>query len=232
MNAKQLKPTFFISVLLLISFFLPWVSLGIGDSNGWVLPTRAADAANYLDLIARHDNIGWLFKLAYLIYLVPAFAGYNIYRRLNRRRPAVNEYFIGLLAAILLFFLMRMVDRSINNALVQYANTEFDLGMYKMLSIGYYLFLGCCLVGLYFTVIRECDDYMSFEEEMHLEAEEYAGLPVYETPEMPQAAPKATANSVADRAQVYERLEQLHSLYEKGIINEEEFNKEKKQLLQ
>lgn len=231
MTIKQLKPTFFISVLLLFSFFLPWMSSGRGEPNGWVLPGRFTNVSFFLGSFSHEEYLDWIFKLAYLVYLVPAITAYNIYKRLTRRRPAVNEYFIGLLAAFLLFFLVRLIDMNVNNTLVKYINTEMDLKIYKLLTGGYYLFIGCCIVGLYFTVIHECDDYLTFEEEMQLESEQYASFPIYESPEIPKDKDNTDDKRSADRTRVYESLEQLHRLYEKGIISDEEFNEEKKQLL-
>jgi hypothetical protein len=224
MNLRNIKPTFFLSLALIGSFFLPWISFSAfggqadmpGYSSGWTLPIRINDSSWMANFLLKDFNSLWL-KLLYVFYAIPFIAAFNIYKRLNRQRPAINEFFLGLIGAASLFFYLRLVDMKINNTLVEMLNKGIDLQLYKLLSIGYFVLLIASILGLYFSVVKEVDDYMSFEEEME-----------YEYP----ASQEPAVTSIQPRADIYKQLEQLHSLYEKGILSKEHYEHERDQLLQ
>ncbi len=269
MEFKNLKPTFFISLVLFLSLFLPWFLWSGLSTNGWMLPVDANMASyTFVQTADLGEDPLWV-KLLYLFYIIPAVAAYNMVLRVQRRRPAVNEFFLGFAWAAAVFLLLRWAEMKYNNTMVGKWNRGADLELYKLLSAGYFIFLVTCLIGMYFTLVKEVDDYKTFEEEME---EEYGeqGLnsqpepqpqsqvlnqtyhqtynPPYAPPTsqpeshphtryMPEplaAAANATTVAAAkesDRAVIYERLAQLHGLYEKGILGQAEYEAEKAALL-
>ncbi|RFS21913.1 hypothetical protein DVR12_14775 [Chitinophaga silvatica] len=228
MNIKNIKPTFFLSLFLIASFFLPWFIFPGAPSytSGWTLPVRIGNGGWVASSVVKDLNLIW-FKVLYLVYLVPIFAAYNIFLRLTRKKPAINEYFIGLLGTILIFVMIRLIEMKFSNAMVNLTNQEYDLKLYTMLSVGFFACIFICIVGMYFTLVREVDDYMSFDEEMEQEYPTAYG----------SANPAASVKGVPiangpNRTEVYSRLEQLHGLYEKGILGKEQYEQEKQELLQ
>jgi len=232
MQLNNLKPTFFVSLAFLLCLFLPWMSLLGMSANGWQLPVEANQASFAFDVTSHLGDPLWV-KFLYLFYIIPGVAAYNMVMRLKRRKPVVNEFFLGLIWALLVLFLLLWADMQFNNKMVSMANKNMDLGLYKLLSVGYYVFLACSLIGMYLTLVKEVDDYMTLEQEMEAEYADGGTYSQY-TPEPAAAAtPAAPVAPVqeADRAIIYERLTQLHGLYEKGILGSQEYEAEKAALL-
>ncbi len=101
----------FISSVLLIAFFIPWIDFTIFTLSGYDFPTsldKLAILYSFLDASASAD----IFKISYFLYLFPLFSVFNIVRYISGYKNSylINEYVFGLLATIFLFLIVKYTD--------------------------------------------------------------------------------------------------------------------------
>ena len=118
------KTTFF-SVILLISFFLPWFDFVFFQISAYGIPLSIDKFINLSQTLSS-GNFNNIYKFTYILYIIPLIASYNIYKDVfikEKKKTSVRLEFI--LAAMLC---------GISFALILNSSLEFI----KVLSIGFY----------------------------------------------------------------------------------------------
>lgn len=124
------------SIGLLISFFLPWLDIPyFAIVYGYEIPTSLTKLS-HLFISLDSKNIE-LLKLSYFIFLIPICSVFNIIKELTGLKVSyfLNEFIFGIIASIILFVLIIIVDATIN-----------------ILSLGYYF-------TALFSVLGICSTY-------------------------------------------------------------------------
>jgi hypothetical protein len=111
----------FISIGLLISFFLPWISfhvfsyVQIFSVSGYNIPITLTNV--YSDSVDTIDAI--ILKLLYIAYLIPIFAAYNIFKDFTQseKLTCLNEFIAGII--ISMYIIIFGVGLKENGAVLQ-----------------------------------------------------------------------------------------------------------------
>ncbi|WP_147320015.1 hypothetical protein [Chitinophaga silvisoli] len=133
----NIKYTSAISVALLLSFFIPWISWRFLKFSGYDLPP----VINSIYTTGRLTIDGIpIISMAYLLYLIPFLCVLSIIRDLTGLRlvPVTSEFIAGLVLGGVFYY---YIDNVGNNFLYS-------------LSIGYYLTIISSVLGLVFSVIQ------------------------------------------------------------------------------
>lgn len=134
---RNIKSTTAISVALLLSFFLPWISWRFFRFSGFDLPP----VINLIYTTGKLtiDGIPTI-SMAYLLYLIPFLCVLSIIRDLTGLQllPVMSEFIAGLALGGVFYY---YIDSAGNDFL-------YSLGT------GYYLTIICSVLGLVFSVIQ------------------------------------------------------------------------------
>jgi hypothetical protein len=137
MNKEFYKtPTSLIALVLIIGFFLPWISLGNFISiSGYEIPKTA----ELLDGIARSfsENPSSSIKLYYILYLIPILSAYLLYGEYQGKQM----YFVPV--KIFIFSIFIFIIYKINS-------TGNDIGFFEKTDIGLWI----SIAGIFFLGIQ------------------------------------------------------------------------------
>lgn len=122
----------YLSIALLVTFFLPWFNLTFFTISGFDLPTsldKLSNISNFLNNDKTHN-----LNFTYILYLIPIVSIINVIGDFNKknRNKLFNEFSIGLLTCIYIIYIL--LERNIN--------------LEKILSIGFYLTFILCMIAL------------------------------------------------------------------------------------
>ena len=68
---KSLKTEIILLAGLIISFFLPWLDLGIMSISGYEIPNRISNIVSLANTISDSDGTPPILIWSYIIYLIP-----------------------------------------------------------------------------------------------------------------------------------------------------------------
>jgi hypothetical protein len=134
---RNIKYTTAISIALLLSFFIPWISWRFFKFSGYDLPPiiNSIYPGGKLTI----DGIP-IISMAYLLYLIPFLCVLSIIRDVTGLQllPVTSEFIAGLVLGGVFYYYINSVG---NNFLYS-------------LSIGYYLTIISSVFGLVFSVLQ------------------------------------------------------------------------------
>jgi len=197
-----------LSSLLLISFFLPWISKGVFFTDlsvsGFEIPSKLKQFIDSSDTIsANGENNLEIVYISYLLYAIPIFSFASIILGLNKKTNSSN-YLSRVASAIpvlvgTLFIVSLIFGRG--EDVLQY----LDIGFYLTILFGIALWLSAIISGRN-PIIHPKNEYSS---------------------------EKATDNGQreVDKSSLLTQLSQLHSLKEKNVITEEIYEQERQTIL-
>lgn len=197
-----------LSSLLLISFFLPWISKGVFFTDlsvsGFEIPSKLKQFIDSSDTMsANGENNLEIVYFSYLLYAIPIFSFVSIILGLNKKNNRSN-YLSRVASAIpvlvgTLFIVSLIFGRG--EDILQY----LDIGFYLTILFGLALWLSAIISGR---------------------------NPIIH-PEKEYSSEKATDNGQreVDKSSLLTQLSQLHSLKEKNVITEEIYEQERQTIL-
>ncbi len=126
-NNNRITPSLIASIVLLISFFLPWIDVKIFSLSGYDIPKML----HFLARFKEEEDIGVAWKAIYLVYLLPVSSIYLIYAELKK----VEKYTVlakGIVVAISFFVFF-----------------AYALEKFEIIGIGLFATFGC---GIFFLI--------------------------------------------------------------------------------
>lgn len=188
--------------LLLISFFLPWLSWGVIFTNitvrGYEIPSKIKDLLNITDIFPNNDNDSIIaLYTSYLLYCIPTFSFAAIILGLNKKNnQSIHVARIASVIPILLgmIFLFLMVVGKKNDFL-------------QYLDIGFYLSI---LIGIALWILTST----AYHSQKDVNIKNTGFL------------------SSSDNSDLLNQLSQLHDLKQKKVITEEIYEQERKIILE
>lgn len=120
-----------LSIAMLIFFFMPWLQIGGGLINysGYEIPYTGKTLALIFSSETYIGKTSWMAYLAYLLYLVPVCAIYNVVRDLQKQKPLS-------VSVILLPVIPALIFVSIYIKMGTGAFDHYGIGLYLSILIG------------------------------------------------------------------------------------------------
>jgi hypothetical protein len=127
-----------LSLGLLIAFFLPWIDLTFFTLSGYNIPISLDKLATIGNWVNTSDDTS-IYKISYVLYLIPIFCTYNIIVGLSKKEAAffLNEFLVGLICSGFFYFFISSYGEKVTS----------------ILSIGYYLTASISLFGVFESVV-------------------------------------------------------------------------------
>lgn len=134
-----MNKTSILSIGLLIAFFLPWFDLNLFTISGFEIPTSFEKLSNLNNMFGNENKtLSNTTKFSYILYLIPFLSLINLFKEFSKAKRAYifNEFLVGLIAIIYLFFVAKGYKKDFNS----------------LFGIGFYVTLLISVLGLYYCI--------------------------------------------------------------------------------
>lgn len=191
----------FFSIVLLISFFLPWIDFGFYSFNGYTLPTSLDKLIAVDRIFTGSEDFNYL-KFSYLLYLIPLCTCFSMIIQITSKGKSVfwGEFIFGLLGVIMVFLYVFSITEDV----------------VEVFGIGFYLTGIASFVGL-FLPINKVDKQVT--------AKSGVGSKINVNEDLSYVSTSITQKELLDE------LSKLYSLHQKKVIDDEVFENGKQSIL-